>query len=160
MGLCPILFFKRFFKLFTLIYGMAEVEFNVDSKKTVVKPVAQPAVKPATKPVAKIAEPLQEVRIRRIGVISVANISALVSFIMMLFMVLIFLGVGSLIPPLTIPTTAGVPPMDVDSFISFSPLTMIIGAFFYAGFAWVSGAIGALLYNLAAKISKGVRLFA
>ena len=138
---------------------MAGVEFNIDSKKAAAKPVAQPTAQPIAKPVAKTAEPLQEVRIRKVGVVSVANIVALISFITMLLMALIAIGIGSLIPSMSIPTGTG-GAIEVDAFSVMSPLQMIIGVFVYAGFAWISGAISALLYNLSAKIAKGVRLFA
>jgi hypothetical protein len=102
-------------------------------------------------------EGLESVRIKRIGVISLANLSAIVYvFFGLLFG--IFLKIGSLIVPVSL--NFGI---IFDIFWIFDVLfgwaSIIILPILYGIIGWFLGAIGALVYNLAAKITKGMELY-
>ncbi len=91
-------------------------------------------------------------RIRRLGVISVANVSAAIVFVISLFFVvlvaLVALPLANSAGGLTqfgIPAGSGV-------------MVLVIAPFLYAALGWISGAISALVYNLVARLTGGIRL--
>ena len=108
--------------------------------------------------VQNIVPQLQSVRIRKLGIISVANMSALTGFFFGLIGGIIFFVVSFFV----IPTTTGVSEVDLalGSLMGGLRVLLLIGMpVFCAIVGWISGAIGALIYNLSAKIGKGVVLY-
>ncbi len=105
------------------------------------------------------ASDLQETRIVKVGVLSVANtlgiINVFMGFIFGLFLWLVMMAVSSLVSSVISP--------GVGTGNSFSGL----GAFFYliifpllfGALGWISGLISAWFYNMSSKISKGIKLY-
>ena len=97
-------------------------------------------------------------RVRRIGVISAANLMAAVSLVITLFFVLlvalVVLPMGSFpmsLDPSNPFSRTNVPSGSIIGFLLIVPLV-------YAGIGWVMGALGALVYNLAARFIGGLQL--
>lgn len=90
-------------------------------------------------------------RIRRVGVISVANVAAAITFVITAFFVVLF---ALIVLPMrgNLPSQFGVPA------VTGGLAILIIAPFIYAAFGWVSGAISALVYNLVASFTGGVQL--
>lgn len=92
---------------------------------------------------------LEKVKIKKIGVLSLANLLAVgyvfLGFLMgLLFTLLSFLGVGG----------SGV------TGLLFGSFAVIIFPIVYGILGWVSGVITAVLYNITAKITGGLELHA
>ena len=97
-------------------------------------------------------------RVRRIGVISAANVMAAISLVITLIFVLV---VALIVLPM------GSFPVSLDPANPFDrtrvPSGSIIGFLFiiplvYAAIGWVMGALGALVYNLVARFIGGLQL--
>jgi hypothetical protein len=93
---------------------------------------------------------LESVQIKRIGVVSLANLSA-ITYVFFGLISGIFITISSLIVPIT--GSFGI--FD----ILFGGASIIILPIFYGIVGWFMGALGALIYNLAAKITKGIELY-
>lgn len=96
-------------------------------------------------------EEVQEARIRKVGVLSVANISgfinAFVGFLIGLALVIFdYLFNQS---PVVAFTSLNIP----------TYLIIIISTIGNGILGFIAGAIGAFLYNIAAKITKGIKLY-
>jgi hypothetical protein len=91
----------------------------------------------------------ETVRIKKIGVLSLANLLAIIYAFMGLLSG-IFVTLFSF---LSLSEGTG-----IFNLFSFSKFSIIIFPVFYAIIGWLSGIIGAFIYNLAAKITKGVEL--
>jgi len=95
-----------------------------------------------------IGAQIQEARIRKIGVLSVANIFGIINAIIGLLIGIIFVLFASLFP------------VEVSLFgLSFGYFSIITFPIIYGILGFIGGAIGAFLYNLAAKITKGIKLY-
>ena len=94
----------------------------------------------------EIMKEMEEVRIRKVGVLSVANISGVIYAIIGFLMGLVVVILGS---DILVPLGLG----------TLSYLSIIILPIIYGIIGFVGGAIIALLYNLAAKITKGIKLY-
>ena len=97
-------------------------------------------------------------RVRRVGVISAANMSAAISFVftfvIALLVALVVLPMGNL----PIPTGAG-GPFDRTTLPTGSVIGLVLVApLLYAAVGWVAGALGALVYNLVARFIGGLQL--
>lgn len=89
-------------------------------------------------------------RIRRVGVISVANVTAAVAFVITLFFVVLFALVA--LPMRGNLSQLGFPSM------GGGMVVLLIAPFVYAAFGWISGAISALVYNLVAGFTGGIQI--
>jgi hypothetical protein len=97
-------------------------------------------------------------RVRRVGVISAANMSAAISFVftfvVALLVALVVLPMGNL----PVPTGVG-GPFDRTSLPTGSLVGLLLLApLLYAAVGWVAGALAALVYNLAARFMGGLQL--
>ena len=125
-----------------------------------VKKIVSPVVKKAPaintqknnikKDVAKV-EPLQEVRIKKVGILSVATTFSLVGIVIGLISSIILIPFYSLLSPLLI--SLGLPGIFSNLWIAF----LLIPLFGISCF--ILGAIFSLFYNLASLITKGIKLF-
>lgn len=105
---------------------------------------------PAHKPMQAMHQShMEEAVIRKIGVVSLANISGLVNA----FIGLLFGIVVTIMSLLASPLTAGL------GFGSIGTFAIIIFPIFYGIMGFISGAVFGIFYNLAAKIGKGVKLY-
>jgi len=102
-------------------------------------------------------EEMQEARIRKVEVLSVANISGVISAILGLLFGLFFALFASLLSSVFSASEQG--PVSLLSFGSFGYLSIIIFPIIYGILGFISGAVGAFLYNIAAKITKGIKLY-
>lgn len=92
------------------------------------------------------------VRIRRIGVVSVANVAAAITFVItFLFVVLFALVALPMLGELRTNSQLGLPG-------GGGIVVLFIAPFIYAALGWVSGAISALVYNLVAGFTGGVQM--
>ncbi|MBS3124541.1 hypothetical protein J4437_08000 [Candidatus Woesearchaeota archaeon] len=89
------------------------------------------------------------IELKRIGVLSLAKIQAVLMFIFGLIMAVLGLIAIKLIPAELM--TAGVN-------TSIQPLSLLTVPIFYGIIGFITGAIGALLYNLAARWMGGINL--
>ena len=85
--------------------------------------------------------------VRRVGFISVANLYGLISAIIGLIMGLITAGMSC-----GIGATSGIP------FGGFGFIGVILLPIIYGAIGWVSGIIGAALYNLLAGLVGGIKI--
>ena len=97
-------------------------------------------------------------RVRRIGVISAANVTAAISLVITLVFVLlvalVILPMGSFpvsLDPANPFNRTQVPSGSIVGFLFIIPLV-------YAAIGWVMGALGALVYNLVARFTGGLQL--
>lgn len=100
---------------------------------------------------SKPTEPLQEVIIRKVGILSSAIISGILSF----FIGIIFLIYGLIVFFMQGDTFSSVPG---DSF-TLNIVTLIFIPIIFAALGLVLGAVFGLLYNLSAKIGKGIKIY-
>ena len=96
---------------------------------------------------------LEKVRIKRVGIISLANLSAIIN----LFFGLI-LGILVTLSSLLIPKATSVSVTSAG--LTIGPLAIIIFPVISGIFGWISGFIGGVVYNLASRITKGDILYA
>ena len=89
---------------------------------------------------------LEEARIKKVGVLSVANISAIVN---------LFVGILAGLAMFLLSFATPIP--GISSNLNY--LVIIIFPIAYGIIGFVAGAIGAFFYNIAAKITKGVILY-
>lgn len=89
---------------------------------------------------------LEEARIKKVGVLSVANLSAIVN---------LFIGILAGLAVFAFSFAAPLP--GIPSNLSY--LLIIIFPIAYGIVGFIAGAIGAFFYNIAAKITKGVVLY-
>ena len=87
--------------------------------------------------------------LKKIGVLSLAKIQAVLMFIFGLIMAVLWLIVAKMIP-------AELLTADIE--VSFQPLSLITIPIVYAIVGFIAGAIGALLYNLIAKWIGGIEI--
>ena len=97
-------------------------------------------------------------RVRRVGVISAANMSAAISFVftfvVALLVALVVLPMGNL----PVPSGAG-GPFDRANLPTGSVIGLVLLApLLYGAVGWVAGALAALVYNLAARFIGGLQL--
>ncbi len=90
-------------------------------------------------------------RVRRIGVISLANIVAAIAFVMTLFFVALLLLIVLPARESMFSQYFNVPRTGAVAFFLIVP-------FIYAAIGWVGGALSALVYNLVAGFTGGVQL--
>jgi hypothetical protein len=90
-------------------------------------------------------------RVRRIGVISLANIVAAITFVMTLFFVVLLLLVVLPTQQTTVSRYFNIPTGGAVGFFLIVP-------FIYAALGWIGGALSALVYNLVASFTGGVQL--
>jgi hypothetical protein len=97
-------------------------------------------------------------RVRRIGVISAANVAAAVAFVITLVFVLlvalVVLPMGSFPAGVDYPGPFDRMRMPSGSIIGFVVLVPLL----YAAIGWVMGALTALVYNLVARFTGGLQL--
>jgi len=97
---------------------------------------------------------VQEARITKIGVISLANtfgiINVFVGLIFGFFLWLSFSLLSSVI--------SSASPLSVSSIVGPFPLLVIL-PLLYGIFGWITGLIGGLFYNLSSKVTKGIKLY-
>ena len=94
-------------------------------------------------------EGLEEATIRKVGVLSVANISGLINFFIGLIMGIFFVIMSFFLPAYSAILGFGLP-----VYLSFIILPIAYGILGFIG-----GAIGAFFYNISAKIAKGIKLY-
>ena len=92
---------------------------------------------------------MEEARIRKVGILSVANLSGIVNFFIGLIIGVIFTLI-SLLSTIS-PTVLG---LGLPIY-----LLIIILPIGYGIIGFIGGAIGAFFYNIAAKITKGIKLY-
>ena len=92
-------------------------------------------------------EELEKTRIRKVGVLSVANLSAMVNIFIGFLMGLIITIFSSAFPPIP-----GVPS-------NLNYLAIIVFPVGYGIMGFIAGLIGAFFYNFAAKVTRGVVLY-
>ena len=90
-------------------------------------------------------------RVRRIGVISLANVVAAIAFVTTLFFVVLILLV-------VLPAREGVFSQYFNVPRNSAVGFFLIVPFIYAAIGWVVGALWALIYNLVARFTGGVQL--
>lgn len=90
-------------------------------------------------------------RVRRIGIVSLANIVAAIAFVMTLFVVVLLLLVVLPAQQLTVSRYFNIPAGGPVGFFLIVP-------FIYAAIGWIAGALSALVYNLIASFTGGVQL--
>ena len=100
---------------------------------------------------------MEEARIRKVGVLSVANISGVINAIIGLLFGLLFILFSSLVSSVFPSGQQGT--FSILSFGNFGYLSIIIFPIIYGILGFIAGAIGAFLYNIAAKITKGIKLY-
>ena len=96
-------------------------------------------------------EGVEEARIKKVGVLSVANISGVINAIIGFIFGLIFVFLSS-------PPTLAIP-FESFGLRSFGYLSIIIFPIIYGIVGFIGGAIGAFFYNIAAKITDGIKLY-
>ena len=97
-------------------------------------------------------------RVRRVGVISAANMSAAISFVFTFVIALLVALVVLPMSNLPIPTGAD-GPFDRSNLPTGSVIGLLLLApLLYAAVGWVAGALAALVYNLAARFIGGLQL--
>ncbi len=95
---------------------------------------------------------VQEKRLKKIGVVSSANISGLIGVVLGFITGIFFAIVG-----MAFSSAGGL--SDSFSFLGMSGFILIIVLpFFYGVVSWISGAASAVIYNLSAKVTKGVKI--
>lgn len=94
---------------------------------------------------------LEKVRIRKIGVLSFANLTGVVSFFLGLLFGIIITALFFVAP------LQGLSGIYLVIFGKFAVVFMPIA---YGISGWISGLISGLFYNLGAKITKGIVLYA
>ena len=108
------------------------------------KPVANKSTKPKV--------PMDSIRIKKIGVVSLANVYAMVNVIIGLLIGLIFTilsFVGTSVEGTETGTLA----------IVFGMFAILIFPIALGIMGWISGALTAILYNLGSKITNGIKLY-
>ena len=97
-------------------------------------------------------------RVRRIGVISAANVSAAIAFVITLVFVL--LAALVVLPMGSFPAGVEYPgPFDRMRMPSGSLIgILVLAPVLYAAVGWVMGALTALVYNLVARFTGGLQL--
>lgn len=97
-------------------------------------------------------------RVRRVGVISAANMSAAISFVftfvIALLVALVFLPMGSLPLPSNVENPFDRASLPTGSLIGL----LLVVPLVYAAIGWVAGALAALVYNLVARFIGGLQL--
>jgi len=126
-----------------------------------VKKIVPPVMKKASlantqknnvkKEVAKVESPLQEVRIKKLGILSVATTFAIIGIIIGLILTIILIPLYSLLSPLLV--DLGLPGIFSNFWIAFLLIPLFVISCF------IFGVIFSLFYNLAALITKGIKLF-
>lgn len=91
---------------------------------------------------------LQEARIKKVGVLSVANLCGMVNVIVG-FIFGIFFAVSSSMLSTVLGATG----------FNFGYLSIIIFPIVYGVLGFIGGAIGAFVYNISAKVTKGIKLY-
>ena len=94
-------------------------------------------------------EGVEEVIIRRVGILSVANISGLINFFIGLL-----IGIFFLVSSFFLPASLAIPGFGFPIYLSFIILPIAYGIFGFIG-----GALGAFFYNISARIAKGIKLY-
>ncbi len=90
-------------------------------------------------------------RVRRIGVVSLANIVAAIAFVMTLFFVVLLLLVVLPSQQVTVSRYFNIPAGGAVGFFLIVP-------FLYAAVGWIGGALSAVVYNFVASFTGGVQL--
>ena len=88
-------------------------------------------------------------RIRRFGVVSTANVAALIYLLITLVFVIPFALILAAAP---VTTTDG---FGNTTSVSISPVFLLLIPLLYAGIGWVFTALFCLIYNLAARFTGG-----
>lgn len=136
------LFFRNIYKLgITFVLMVKEVQKKVSQPKQVVQKSM----------VQKSAVQLESVTIKKIGVLSLANLFAVLNLFFGLI-VGIFVTLVLLLFPEQL-TVGG-----IAAFL-ISPFSIIIFPILFGIMGWFSGLIVGLFYNLTAKITKGAILY-
>jgi hypothetical protein len=97
-------------------------------------------------------EEIQETRIRKVGILSVANLFGIVNVIVG-FLIGLFLTIAALISS-SLSTLIGLGSFGVPAY-----LLVLIVPILYGIMGFVAGAIMAFIYNIAAKVTKGIKLY-
>jgi hypothetical protein len=92
---------------------------------------------------------MEEARIKKVGVLSVANLSGMVNFFIGLLLGIIFAVTSLLVPTASAIIGFGIP----------TYLSVIILPIGYGIMGFIGGAIGAFFYNLSARVTKGIVLY-
>ena len=101
-----------------------------------------------------IEEEVQEAKIVKIGLLSLANTLGIINvFVGFIFGLFLWLWV-SLLPSLI----SSVSSLSISSVVGPFPL-LVIFPLLYGILGWITGLIGGLFYNLASKITKGIKLY-
>ena len=100
---------------------------------------------------------ITEARIRKIGVLSLANLFGFVNAILGLLFGIFFALFSSVIQTTLMGT--GVTSLGMFSLGNFVWYSIIIFPIAYGILGWISGIIAAVLYNIAAKVTKGIKLY-
>ena len=95
---------------------------------------------------------LEKVRIKRVGIISLANLSAIINLFFGLILGILVTLFSLLIPSASVSSTS--------AGLTIGPLAIIIFPVISGILGWISGFIGGVFYNLASKITKGIILYA
>ncbi len=98
-------------------------------------------------------EEIQETRIVKVGVLSLANAFAIINFFIGFLFGLFFIFLSSIV------SSSATPGISSFSFLNLGFLPLIIFPLGYGVMGFISGLLGALFYNLAAKITKGIKLY-
>ena len=97
-------------------------------------------------------------RVRGIGVISAANVTAAIAFVItlvfMLLVALVVLPMGSFPAGVDYPAPFDRMRMPSGSIVGF----LFVVPLLYAAIGWIMGALGALVYNLVARVTGGLQL--
>ncbi len=94
------------------------------------------------------------VKIKRLGVVSLANLSAIISA-MIGFLIGLIITLLSFLFPQTQTVPGFLPSLN----LLFSKLAVVIYPVLLGIFGWIQGIIYAIIYNISAKITGGIELY-
>ena len=95
-----------------------------------------------------------KVRVKRVGVMSYAKISAIIMAIIGLVLGIFYAILYAVLGPSAMQTAGA----EVDPLMTIGPLVIIVMPIIYAIMGFIMGVIGAWLYNLIAKWVGGVQV--
>ncbi len=100
-----------------------------------------------------IQKELSETRIVKVGVLSLANTFAIINLFVGFLFGIFFMFLSLIVSSLLGPYSSLIPSLNL------GPLSLIVFSLGYGIMGFISGLLGGLFYNLASKISKGIKLY-
>lgn len=95
---------------------------------------------------------LEEVRIKKIDILSFSIIFGIFSFFIGIFFGLILLIISILLPSIIFN-------FDISSYLVLGYYSIIIFPIVFGILGFITGIFGVLIYNLVAKITKGIKIY-